>query len=125
MAHGTARRTRICDLLASASAGTAVRVNGWVKTSRFSKNVSFVHLFDGSTPQTVQVVLPAETDPGLKSQLGTGTAVEVHGEWVESQGGKQTWEILAGEIRVVGAADGTYPLQKLSLIHISEPTRPY
>ena len=112
MAHGTARRTRICDLLASASAGTAVRVNGWVKTSRFSKNVSFVHLFDGSTPQTVQVVLPAETDPGLKSQLGTGTAVEVHGEWVESQGGKQAWEIMAGEIRVVGAANGTYPLQK-------------
>ena len=57
MTRGTGRRTPIRTLLAAAKADEAVVATGWVKTSRFSKNVSFMHLYDGSTTKTVQVVV--------------------------------------------------------------------
>jgi asparaginyl-tRNA synthetase len=113
MRRGTARRTPIRALLAGAEANQEVEATGWVKTSRFSKNVSFLHLYDGSTPQTVQVVLASDTDPELKSQLGTGAALRVRGRFVASPGGRQDWEIAADSIEVVGPCDpSTYPLQK-------------
>lgn len=113
MAHGTNRRIRIQTLLETAEIGNPVEVTGWVRTSRFSKNVSFIHLYDGSGPQTVQVVLKADADLGLKSRLGGGAAVRVHGTWVASRGGKQSVEILADKVEIVGDCDPTsYPLQK-------------
>jgi len=113
MSKGTQRRKTIRSLLAGATAGEGVTVTGWVKTSRFSKNVSFVHLMDGSTPATVQVVLKADADPGLKARLGVGAAVRIDGHWVESPGGKQDVEILADTIDVVGESDpSTYPIQR-------------
>ena len=46
MAHGAQRRQTIDQLLNTAVVGQPVNATGWVKTSRFSKNVSFVHLSD-------------------------------------------------------------------------------
>jgi len=113
MAAGTGRRTRIVDLVAQAEAGNAVTVTGWVKTSRFSKNVSFVHVFDGSTPKTVQVVLKEDLAETFKPRLGVGAAVRVQGEWVASKGGEQALEVLAHEVDVVGDCDASiYPLRK-------------
>jgi asparaginyl-tRNA synthetase len=112
MGSGASRRINITDLLVSAKEGQPVTVEGWVKTSRFSKNVSFIHLFDGSSPDAVQIVLD-QPDTDLKTQLGVGTAVRVEGKWVKSPGGKQSWEIMAENIHVVGACDpSAYPLQK-------------
>jgi asparaginyl-tRNA synthetase len=113
MGQGTSRRKTIRALLDTAEIGTAVEATGWVRTSRFSKNVSFIHLYDGSGTQTVQVVLQADADPELKNQLGVGAAVRVAGTWVESQGGKQAVEILADSVDIIGTCDPTtYPLQK-------------
>ena len=88
-APGTARRTPIRILLGTAAEGGAVEVTGWVKTSRFSKNVSFVHLFDGSTPKTVQVVLNADQAEAFKARLGVGAAARITGTWKASPGGRQ------------------------------------
>ncbi len=113
MSAGTERRVSIRRLLVQASEGNPVEVTGWVKTARFSKNVSFVHLYDGSGPQTVQVVLKDELTERLKSELGVGTALRVHGSWVASRGGKQSVEVLAASIDIVGASDAsTYPMQR-------------
>ncbi|MFT4625062.1 MAG: asparaginyl-tRNA synthetase [Myxococcota bacterium] len=113
MPAGTARRRPIRELLRTAAADQPVVATGWVKTSRFSKNVSFVHLYDGSGPQTVQVVLKDEAATSLKSELGVGAAIRVAGRWVASTGGKQDWEILAEDVTIVGRTDPTtYPLQK-------------
>ncbi len=112
MAHGTRRRTPIKHLLTNAVVGNSVALNGWVKTARFSKNVSFVHVMDGSTPHTIQVILQAEDAERLKPQLGTGTAVSITGEWVASPGGKQDVEVLADQVEVVGSVTPDYPLQK-------------
>jgi asparaginyl-tRNA synthetase len=115
------RRKPIRTLLASPEVGARVEVNGWVKTSRFSKNVSFVHLFDGSTPATLQVVLRPDLDPAVQARLGIGAAVHVTGTWVASPGSEQAFEVLADHVEVVGDSDAaTYPLQKkrTSLEHL-------
>jgi asparaginyl-tRNA synthetase len=109
----TTRRTPIRVLLETASEGAPVTVTGWVKTSRFSKNVSFVHVYDGSTPKTVQVVLTAEQAEAQRAELGTGAAVRVEGAWVASPAAGQPFEVHAAVIEVVGRCDPTdYPLQK-------------
>jgi len=111
--RGSKRRTPIATLLRTAQVGDPVGVTGWVKTSRFSKNVSFVHLFDGSSPATVQVILDADQAAELKALLGTGAAVSVQGTWVTSPGGKQAVEIAAEQVDIVGTCDpAVYPLQK-------------
>jgi len=113
MSKGTQRRVRIKELLARAEVGANVEVTGWVRTSRFSKNVSFVHLYDGSFAGTVQVVLKADADPEIKKELGVGAAVRVRGHWVPSQGGEQALEVLADEVEIVGRSDpSTFPIQR-------------
>ena len=112
MGNGASRRRNITHLLANAVEGQSVTVDGWIKTSRFSKNVSFIHLFDGSSPDVIQIVLD-QPSAELKTQLGVGTAVQVKGQWVKSPGGKQAWEILSDTIELVGSCDPSeYPLQK-------------
>lgn len=119
--HGTARRTPIRHLLATAAEGAPVHVNGWVKTSRISKNVSFVHLYDGSGAKTVQVVLTAEQATTYESRLGLGAAVEVVGRWQASPAAGQPFEIVADTITIVGDSDpATFPIQRkaTSLEHL-------
>ena len=109
--RGTDRRIPISRLLTLAVDGNPVEITGWIKTSRFSKNVSFVHVFDGSTPKTIQVVIDAETlDPEVKARLDAGASVRFVGNWVRSPGGKQEWEVKATEIEVIGQAE-EYVLQ--------------
>jgi asparaginyl-tRNA synthetase len=105
-------RTHITSLLSNAKEDLNVTAQGWIKTSRFSKNVSFLHIFDGTGPDAIQIILD-DTHADLRSQLGIGTAVRIQGKWVRSPGGKQDWEILADQITIVGSCDpSNYPLQK-------------
>jgi asparaginyl-tRNA synthetase len=111
--RGTARRTPITQLLASAADGATATVTGWIKTSRISKNVSFVHIFDGSSTATVQVILDAAQAEAHSTQLGVGTAVRITGTWKPSPGGQQDWELAAQTIEVVGDCDpADYPIQR-------------
>jgi asparaginyl-tRNA synthetase len=111
-APGTERRTSITALLSQAAENAPVEVTGWVKTSRFSKNVSFVHLFDGSSASTIQVILSKEQAEAWRPRLGMGTAVRIRGTWKASPGGKQAWEVTADSIEVVGDSNPTdYPIQ--------------
>jgi asparaginyl-tRNA synthetase len=111
--HGVHRRTPIRHLLPSAREGASVVVTGWVKTSRFSKNVSFVHLFDGSTTKTVQVVLTADQARDLEARLGIGASVRVNGRWVASPAPEQPFEVAAETVEILGDTDPTtYPIQR-------------
>jgi asparaginyl-tRNA synthetase len=108
------RRSRIKDILNREQAGGEVLVQGWVKTRRSSKTVSFIQISDGSTLTDMQVVAD-ETFPdhGLVESLTTGCSVSVSGTLVDSPGKGQRYEIHAKEINLVGPADPeTYPLQK-------------
>ncbi|MEG1839359.1 MAG: asparagine--tRNA ligase [Bacteroidaceae bacterium] len=107
-------RTRIVDVLKSEGFGTKVNVKGWVRTRRGSKQVNFIALNDGSTINNLQIVVDLEKfDEELLKPITTGACVSVNGTLVESMGQKQSAEMHAEEIEVLGAADpATYPLQK-------------
>ena len=108
------QRTRIREIFANDNPMGEALVQGWVKTRRSSRAVSFVQVNDGSTLRDLQVVI-GEDSPAyaLVNGLSTGCSVSVVGEVVESQGKGQQFEIQAREIELLGTADPeTYPLQK-------------
>merc|ERR1712232_1282517 len=94
-----------------------VAVKGWVRTVRKQKTLAFVEVNDGSNLAGIQCVLPFDKidDDTVKEigRLTTGCSVHVTGPLVKSQGGKQTVEVAATRLRVVGECPGeTYPLAK-------------
>lgn len=107
-------KERIKDLLDRGTAGADVTVEGWLRTVRHSKNVSFLDISDGSCMAGIQAVAAPELDnydPEI-NKLTTGCCVRVAGRLVESPGKGQRYEIQAARVEVVGHADDDYPLQK-------------
>src|ERR1700746_768970 len=105
--------TPIRDALESATPIDSIRVQGWVRTRRDSKDFSFIELNDGSSLRNLQVIarnsLPNYADV---QRLTTGSSVVAQGALIASQGKGQKWELVADAIEMVGGADETYPLQK-------------
>lgn len=88
-------------------------INGWVRTKRGSKNVSFISINDGSTIKNLQIVAEASKfkEDELK-KINTGACIKVFGEIKKSEGKEQNIEIIANEIVLLGKADPEeYPLQ--------------
>ncbi|MEE2679477.1 MAG: asparagine--tRNA ligase [Myxococcota bacterium] len=102
------------EIVARPEAGGTARVQGWVKTARHSKGVSFLEVSDGSSFDGLQVVVPPELENYEQElrRVGTGWAVDVEGELVDSPGQGQRYELQASRVTVVGEAEDDYPLQK-------------
>lgn len=94
--------------------GTEVKVKGWVRTIREQKSFAFIELNDGSQISNLQIIL----DPSLENYethlrtIQTGAAISVTGILVESPGEKQSVEIRASNIQLLGDAPSDYILQK-------------
>lgn len=93
--------------------GQEIRLSAWVRTKRQSKNVAFIALNDGSCIQNIQVVVdPEVVDFAVLERIHSGAAISVSGKIVNSQGTKQSVEISAQEISVLGEANpDEYPIQ--------------
>src|SRR5215471_11269936 len=105
--------TPIKNALQSAVPIDAVRVQGWVRTRRDSKDFSFIELNDGSSLRNLQIIAKNALPNYAEIQrLSTGASIVVEGALVSSQGKGQKWELVARDIEIVGAADESYPLQK-------------
>ena len=104
---------KIKDLLQLEGNKQKISVRGWVRTRRGSKHVSFVALNDGSTINSIQIVVEGEVfTEKLIKQITTGSCIAVHGILVASKGSGQAVEILASAIEILGGADADeYPLQ--------------
>ncbi len=91
-----------------------IQVQGWIRTNRAGKNVSFIALNDGTYFQNVQIVYSSDTLNNYDevSRYLTGAAVSVIGRYTVTPDAKQPFEIQATEITLEGGCDGTYPLQK-------------
>jgi asparaginyl-tRNA synthetase len=103
----------LLHVLASEFPRAGLTLRGWVRTKRESKTCAFLELTDGSCFRGLQIVV----DAGLLSaellpQILTGASVEVTGDLVASPAPGQKWELQAAELRLLGIADATYPLQK-------------
>ena len=108
------QRTRISEIFSSDAPLGEALVQGWVKTRRSSRAVSFVQVNDGSTLRDLQVVV-GEDSPAyaVANSLSTGCSVTVVGDVVESQGKGQRFELQARDLQLLGTSDPeTYPLQK-------------
>src|SRR5213596_766931 len=106
--------TPIKNALQSAAPVDAIRVQGWVRTRRDSKDFSFIELNDGSSLRNLQVIAKKDAlrNYGDIQRLNTGASIVVEGALVPSQGKGQKWELIARDIEIVGGADDSYPLQK-------------
>ncbi len=110
------KRTEISMLFSDAESyvNKEIVVCGWIKTSRQSKNISFIELNDGSSFKNLQVVYNEEaiTNYGEISALNVGSAICVKGNLIATPEMKQPFELQAVEISVEGASTPDYPLQK-------------
>jgi asparaginyl-tRNA synthetase len=105
---------RVRELLERGEPGSEVEVEGWLRSARHGKELSFLDLSDGSCLAGLQVVAGPELANYTSElrQLGTGCAVRARGELVASPASGQRVELRAREIEWVGAVDPDYPLQK-------------
>jgi len=106
---------RIKHILSLAGDNREVLIEGWIRTKRDSKEVSFIAVNDGSTMENIQIVID-RSFPGfeeLNPRLINGASVSVKGKLVPSQGKEQNVEVIPLEITVTGDSPGEeYPLQK-------------
>lgn len=90
-----------------------VVISGWIRTSRKSKNFGFIEINDGSIMNHLQIVYDdslanfAEID-----KLGISSAIEVQGVLRITEGAKQSFEVYAESIEILGDSAADYPLQK-------------
>ena len=90
-----------------------VKIEGWIRNSRFSKNVGFIDLNDGSTFKNLQVVVGKEIenyDELDKQHLSASLCVE--GKFVATGNNKNPYEIQANKVIVLGESSEKFPIQK-------------
>ncbi|MCC3869973.1 asparagine--tRNA ligase [Terrisporobacter mayombei] len=90
-----------------------VKVAGWIRTSRVSKNFGFIELNDGSFFKNMQVVLDDKLENFKEiGKLPISSSILVEGKLVATEGAKQPVEIHATKVVLEGESDNSYPLQK-------------
>ena len=90
-----------------------IKVSGWVKTERTSKNFGFIELNDGSFFKNLQIVFEEGLDNFNDiAKLSVGSAISAEGVLTESLGAKQPFELKAVRITIEGKSTPDYPLQK-------------
>jgi len=111
--NGLESNSKIKKLLSSGTAQQNIRVCGWVRSVRRSKDIAFIALNDGSCQGSLQVVVAASLlQAPAMSALGTGACIAVRGDLTESPAAGQPWELQAGQVELLGGIDTSYPLQK-------------
>nr|XP_020470456.1 probable asparagine--tRNA ligase, mitochondrial [Monopterus albus] len=95
----TPTKLRVSEALLGAEWGAHVKIQGWVRSIRHQKVNLFLHVNDGSSLQSLQIVAASHLNDPL---LTFGSAVEVTGVLKESPHRKQPVELEADEIHVIG-----------------------
>jgi asparaginyl-tRNA synthetase len=107
-------RLLIKDVLSEDNIGKSLTVCGWVRTKREPKGFAFLVVSDGSTQDTLQIVIPGET-PAFQElhRCNTGSAIRATGLLRKSPATGQKFEMEVSDLKVFGEAETeTYPLQK-------------
>ncbi len=90
--------------------GKKLSFGGYVKTNRFSGNIGFVSLNDGTCFSNIQVVYDEKQKDAQKAKLGCSLLVD--GSLHVTPEAKQPFELQADNVVLVGDVDEAYPLQK-------------
>src|SRR5437773_10812101 len=98
--------TPIKDALQSPAPIDAIRVQGWVRTRRDSKDLSFIELHDGSSLRNLHIIA-RNTLPNYTAvqRLATGASISVTGALVASNGEGRKGDVVAESIEIRATAD--------------------
>ena len=102
------KRSYIIEVLTGKDIDKEILVKGWVKTRRDSKGgFSFIELNDGSCLSNLQIIADADLGNYQEeiTKLFPGSSIAVRGTLIKSQGGKQSVEVKASEVKVYGYCD--------------------
>jgi asparaginyl-tRNA synthetase len=105
----------IQDILSMPGNGEHISVEGWIRTKRESKGVTFLEINDGSTIKNLQVVIEENLSgfDTFSKDLSTGSSVVIQGTLIESPGQGQAVELKAESVVILGTAPADeYSLQK-------------
>ncbi len=108
-------RTAIKSILSGPEDERREIIYGWIRTKRESKNLVFIEINDGSCLKNLQVVVDKSSsilDDNLSHRLLTGASVKITGLIHPCQGGRQSMELQAESVEMIGDAPADYPLQK-------------
>jgi asparaginyl-tRNA synthetase len=107
-------RLLVKDILSGEHVGQQIVLCGWVRSKRESREIAFLVLSDGSTQETLQLVISSKTPAFHHLHLcNNGSSIRAKGVLRESPGKGQKYELEISEIEVFGDADPEkYPLQK-------------
>ncbi|KAM6158058.1 asparaginyl-tRNA synthetase isoform 8-T8 [Rhynchocyon petersi] len=101
--HKPSAKLSVRDALrAQNTNGERVKVQGWIRSVRSQKEVLFLHINDGSSLESLQIVADSSLD---SRELAFGCSVEVQGQLVKSPSKRQNVELKADKIDIVGNCD--------------------
>ena len=93
---------RIKEILALQPSEDTIKAEGWVRTKRDSKNVSFIEINDGSCLKGLQCVIDKNViGSEILDKISTGASVIAEGKIVPSQGGNQKTEMATEKLQIV------------------------
>jgi asparaginyl-tRNA synthetase len=107
-------RLTIKEALKEDYVGQEITVCGWIRTRRESKGFAFIVLSDGSSQETMQLVVSGGVSAKKEiHRCNTGAAIKARGVLRESPAKGQKYELDVFDIEVFGESDqDLYPLQK-------------
>lgn len=109
------KNTDIKDILCNPKEylSKTVTVCGWARTIRDSKTMSFMAINDGTSLKHLQIVIDkTKFDENFMNSFSVGCSVEVEGVLVEGAVQKDSVEVNASKITLLGDCPADYPLQK-------------
>ena len=106
-------RLLIKDIFKDNIVDVETTVKGWIRSVRNSKKFSFVVLNDGSSQNSLQIIVD-EALPNYTEVAGliAGSAVGITGRLVMGGGRIPSIEMQASSVEIIGKVDESYPLQK-------------
>ena len=92
--------------------GKEITLSGWVRNHRKQKEFGFIDFSDGTCFKHVQLVYHDDLDSFDEiTKIKIGSAIEVSGTVIESEGAGQEFEIKVSTIKLLGDCPDEYPIQ--------------
>ncbi|MFV0247161.1 MAG: asparagine--tRNA ligase [Mycoplasmatales bacterium] len=91
--------------------GKEVQIEGWVKSNRAGKAVSFLNINDGTCFNSVQVVYKDLENQEEITKINAAAVVSVKGTVKLTDGKQQSFEIEAKDVEVVSTSSESNPIQ--------------
>ena len=103
------------DIYASMEA-RPVKVAGWVRTIRASKDFGFIELNDGTTQKNIQIVFDRKLDNfDLVEKQSVSACLIIEGDVVLTPEARQPLEIHATNIEIHGTSEPDFPKEEAFL----------